>query len=256
MDRPVLCLPGGPGLAAATLEELRALPLGRQLVLHEPRPEGLGIDGHARDLERVRRNLGTRVIDLLGHSYGSLVALTYAATHPEHVGRLVLVATATRLSEEQASLTRTELAAHAGEPWFEDALDAMQRQGAGDYESDEELAELFARQLPFYFANPGQAEARFAARISKLPMSADAFRHFEQSERATFNLRPLLTRVRARVLVVVGAQDPVLGPTSAREVADGIEGAWLEVIEDAGHFPWIEQPQRFEEVVADFLAEP
>ena len=254
MDTPVLCLPGGPGLGAASLEELRALPLGRHLVVPEPRPEGLGIDGHALEVEVARRRMGAEVIDLLGHSYGSLVAIAYAATRPERVERVVLVATATRLSEEQASMTRTQLAAHAGEPWFEDALDAMQRQNAGDYYSDEELGELFARQLPFYFAHPGATEARFAARISKLPMSAAAFRHFEESERATFNLRPLLTRIRARVLVVVGAQDPVLGPASAREVADGIADARLEIIEDAGHFPWIEQPERFEHVVADFLA--
>ena len=227
------------------------MELGATPMLVDPGPESFGLDACVRRLE----SLGIEGVDLLGHSYGSLVALSFAAAHPERVGRLVLVATAARLREDQATATQAQLAALAGEPWFADALAAAQRVTTGDYRSDAELGELFARQLPFYFARYGEREAAYAARMAELPMSGAAFRHFEASERRSFDLRPPAGDSHGPALVVVGESDPVLGPVSAREVVDGLPDARLEIIEDAGHFPWVEQPERFERVVREFLAD-
>ncbi len=48
------------------------------------------IEDYVADLELLRRALGLEQMDLLGHSFGALVALTYAAVHPDCVTRVVI----------------------------------------------------------------------------------------------------------------------------------------------------------------------
>ena len=50
----------------------------------------IGTERHARDIERLRRALGVETLDIMAYSYGTRVALTYAALFPGTTGRLVL----------------------------------------------------------------------------------------------------------------------------------------------------------------------
>lgn len=97
---PVLvCIPGGPGLPGAHMGGLGGLDQERALVRpdwrgageSDPPPEGSHrIADYVSDLELLRAHLDLEQMDLLGHSFGALVALTYAAVHPERVARLVI----------------------------------------------------------------------------------------------------------------------------------------------------------------------
>lgn len=55
--------------------------------------------------------------------------------------------------------------------------------------------------------------------------------------------------------VCVGDLDPVTPLDASREIADALpkNSAQLEVIEGAGHFPWIDAPQRYWKVLGSFL---
>lgn len=48
-------------------------------------------------------------------------------------------------------------------------------------------------------------------------------------------------------------RDFVCGPACADDLASSIPGASRVVLEDCGHFPWVEQPERWREAVCDFL---
>ncbi len=69
------------------------------------------------------------------------------------------------------------------------------------------------------------------------------------------DLRDRLRAVEAPVLVVAGAQDAltVLAPVLA--VADLFPHGRSAVVEDCGHFPWVEQPAAFRAAIDAFLAE-
>lgn len=54
----------------------------------------LGLGAQVADLERLRRALGVERLDLVGHSFGGLIACLYAIEFPDHAGRLLLVAPA------------------------------------------------------------------------------------------------------------------------------------------------------------------
>ena len=64
------------------------------------------------------------------------------------------------------------------------------------------------------------------------------------------DLRAGLEKVQAPVLVIHGKQDPL---ESAQEVHETFPGSRLEILENAGHFPWLEQPDAFYEKLDAFL---
>ena len=92
---PLLCVPGGPGRAAAYLEDLGGLDRHRTLVRLDNRgtgmsevpadPAQLRFDRMADDVDALRRHLGLEQVDVLGHSAGTLLAQVWAARHPERV---------------------------------------------------------------------------------------------------------------------------------------------------------------------------
>lgn len=70
------------------------------------------------------------------------------------------------------------------------------------------------------------------------------------------DVTPLLARIRAPVLVVWGALDPLLPPEHGRRMADAVPGARLVVMEDAAHNVMCDRPTEFNHLLLDFLARP
>jgi pimeloyl-ACP methyl ester carboxylesterase len=66
-------------------------------------------------------------------------------------------------------------------------------------------------------------------------------------------LRQWLRRIDIPTLVLWGARDRFTLPEYGASFAAAIPAARFEVLEAAGHYPHIEQPERFVEVVANFL---
>jgi pimeloyl-ACP methyl ester carboxylesterase len=66
--------------------------------------------------------------------------------------------------------------------------------------------------------------------------------------------KDILARYAGPALVVVGEKDPITPPEKARQLADLITGARLEVIADAAHLPNQEQPEAFNRVLDGFLS--
>jgi pimeloyl-ACP methyl ester carboxylesterase len=62
-----------------------------------------------------------------------------------------------------------------------------------------------------------------------------------------------LAGCRAPALVVCGAEDQITPPDSNRKIAASI-GARFELIDGIGHLPYIEAPERFNALVAEFLS--
>jgi pimeloyl-ACP methyl ester carboxylesterase len=260
--RPTICHPGGPCFSSAYLEDIATALPGRRLVFLDPRgtgesdPPGSGdayrLEDYVADVEAVREHLGLESFDFVGHSHGSLVGLLYAAEHSSSVDALLLVATGARFHAEQMAAMEMAMERRSGEPWFADARAALAAEGAGEFADDRELGRLVARELPFYFARYGVSERAFVERVLDTPVHGAALRHFNRHEFRTFDLRPVLARITARTLVVVGSEDFILGPASAAEVAAGIEDARLVELPGVGHFPWIEDRSAFEEAVRSF----
>lgn len=114
----------------------------------------LGLATQIADIERLRRALGVEKLDLLGHSFGGLIACLYAIEFPDRVASLVLVAPAPMIvfppdsgglyEEIRAYLPKNELPAY--DRWLADFFDY----GKLFTRSEAELRTLNAGVTVFY----------------------------------------------------------------------------------------------------------
>src|SRR5579864_8956901 len=100
---PIIAVNGGPGLSHAYMMQndlWQRIGKNRFVVLYDQRGTGGSkrmqngaaqtMDAQVADLDAVRQTLGLTKFALLGDSYGGLVAMAYAAAHPDHVAKLIL----------------------------------------------------------------------------------------------------------------------------------------------------------------------
>ncbi|MFH8623356.1 alpha/beta fold hydrolase [Streptomyces vietnamensis] len=264
---PLVVLPGGPGMDLRYLADLGGLDRRARLVVVDARASGrsgvpedrrtVSFTEQARDVEAVRAHLGLDRIDLLGHSAGCLTAQEYAAAYPGRVRRLVLVAPVGRVSREPDESELAELRARrAGEAWYPDAAEAHRLIAAGGA-TGAELAALHRRITPFFWHHwddARRAEHR-PEHASPHAWLREAF-YAGSAGPATRDARlARLAAVKAPVLVLAGASDGMIGTAPARAAAACYPDARLEVLERSGHRPWVEEPERFTELVSGFLSE-
>jgi pimeloyl-ACP methyl ester carboxylesterase len=258
----LVCHPGGPGFSSLYLSNLGGLDADFELVLLDPRGTGgsdpagdsrtYAIDDYADDLEQLREHLGLERLLLLGHSHGGVAATAYAARHPERVERLVLASTLARFGAEQAAAMEAAIGARAGEPWFEDAKDALETELRGEFADGRELMDLCLRMFPFYFARYGDEERAYLESLTGDEVCVDATRLWEREIFETFDVRPLLPRLTMPTLVITGSADFITGPRVAGDF-EAIPGAERVILDGAGHMIFVEAPEQFRETVRSFL---
>lgn len=252
-------------MSSRYFDGLPELTVERTVLLLDPRgtgastrpsdPHAYDLSDYADDIESLREHLGVERIDVLGHSHGGFVAMTWAAAHADRVGRLVLSNTTTRFTDTIREARRALVAMRAGEPGFDDAVAALEAHSAGRYADDAELAALLEREAPFLFGRWGADEQRISENLRAAGMNSDALRHFNEHEASGMDLRPGLANVTAPVLVITGSYDP-FGESTAAEIAAALPNATLRVVPDAGHFMFSETAARgpWAQAVIQFLA--
>ncbi len=200
------------------------------------------LDGQVAAMIGVLDELGLERVDVVGISYGGLVAYSLAAQHPDRVRRLVLVDTpghAWSMTEHRALLRR--FGAHTATELF------VPTSVAG-------IRTLMA--IASY--RPARVPA-WAARqvITSLydPHRADQTALLEQLEADVDGMASAIARPRAPSLVVWGADDPVFPIAVGRQLAHDLN-AQLVVLERARHLPNAEHPAQFNRVVLEFLDSP
>jgi 3-oxoadipate enol-lactonase/4-carboxymuconolactone decarboxylase len=190
------------------------------------------IDGLGSDVVELLDLLGIERVAMCGLSLGGMVAMWMAARHPDRIDSLVLASTAPYLPTPEF--------------WNERAA-TVRASGTGVL-----LETLLAR----WFA-PGFVDDHpdAVASVSAMLASAESEGYAWCCEAiGSMDLRPVLTRITAPTLVVVGAADPVTPPAGALELHDAIAGSTLVVLPHAAHLANLEQPDRFTKLVLEHAA--
>lgn len=249
---PVVLLSGGPGFSPDYLRPIvDKLADKYQFILLHQRGTGkssgatsLQLPKLVEDLEELRQTLGEPKLVLAGHSFGGIVSMMYAREHPDRTGMLVLIdsggPTLKSLMKFNANLesrfTAEEKAAIA--EWTARKKDDPARA----------VLEITKAKTAAYFAD------RSKAKLLTDPMTTESFRDATfwaiVPQMMALDLRAGLEKVQAPVLVIHGKQDPL---ESAQEVHETFPGSELVMLDDAGHFPWLEQPDKFYEKLDGFL---
>jgi pimeloyl-ACP methyl ester carboxylesterase len=104
-------------------------------------------------------------------------------------------------------------------------------------------------QLETRHGRCGESRAQVALYHPHRNRLADGRRHgteaFKRQQTAIMtrpDSQPLLASIRCPTLVIVGREDALTPPELAREIANGIPGAKLEIIPDCGHLSTLERP--------------
>lgn len=187
----------------------------------------------------VLDDLGLARVDVVGISYGGLVAYSLAAQHPDRVRRLVLVATpghAWSSAEQRALLQR--FGARTSTELFVPTSVAGIRTLVG-------IASSQPPRVPAW-------AARQAIASLYDPHRADQIALLEHLEEDVDRMASGLARPRAPSLVVWGADDPVFPIAVGRRLARDL-GAELRIIDRARHLPNAEHPAQFNRLVLEFL---
>ncbi|WP_248958654.1 alpha/beta fold hydrolase [Sphaerisporangium perillae] len=257
---PVICLPGGPMQDSVYLGELGGLSAHRQLIMVDPRGTGRSAipedaasyrcDRLVDDVEALREHLGLDRFDLLAHSAGANLAVLYVARHPQRVGKLALITPSTRaVGIDATGESRLETARlRKDEPWFAAAFAALESIVAGNVTDDGRKA-----IDPFFYGRwDAAAQAHQAAQ--------DGHRNDEAA--AAFGAegafdpdatRAALAAFTAPVLLLAGETDLNTIPSVVVEYAALFPNAELVVQPEAGHFPWVDDADRFVATTAAFL---
>ena len=206
-----------------------------------PDPKRYDLARQAADLAALLTGLDAVPADVIGYSMGARIALRLVLDHPRLVHRLVLESPSVGIADaaERAHRRTADLA----------LADGIERDGIVAFVDAWEAQELFATQR----ALPDVTRVRIRReRLGQVPKGlADAVRGAGQGVMEPLHGR--LAEITAPTLAISGGLDAV-GLKRARLVADGIAGARLEVVPDAGHAPHLEAPGSFARIVGAFLA--
>ena len=257
---PLICLPGGPIRDSVYLGDLGGLSAHRRLIVLDLRGSGRSAipedvasyrcDRLVDDVEALREHLGLDRLDLLAHSAGANLAALYVARHPQRVGRLVLVTPSTwAVGIATTEETRQEVARRRkDEPWFDAAFAALAAIATGEVTDDRWRA-----IQPFFYGRwDAAARAHQAAEGTQRNQAAAAAFGAEGAfdPEAT---RAALAAFDAPVLLVAGELDLSTPASTVAECAALFPNAELVVQPGAGHFPWLDDADRFVTATATFL---
>lgn len=253
---PVVCIPGGPA-DSRYLGDLGGLSAHRRLIVLDLRGTGRSAipddtssyrcDRLVEDVEALRTHLGLPRIDLLGHSAGANLATQYAARHPKNVGRLALIAPGTRaLGITITGQARRELARlRRDEPWFPTAYAALEAVTGGTGSDWEAIS-------PFFYGRWDDTARQHLA--ASRPDNEEAVALFAaEGAFAPDATRAALAGFAAPVLLLAGEFDVNSPPRSVAEAGESFRDAELVVQPGAGHYPWLDDADRFTATVAAFL---
>jgi proline iminopeptidase len=258
---PVLLLHGGPGFTSHYLEALGRLADERPVVFYDQlgagrseRPEDLELwkaERFVEELAQLRAALELETVHLLGHSWGTMLAVDYLLTNPKGIRSVVLSSPALSIPRW---LQDTNELREGFPPEIQEAMSRHEKAGTTDSE------EYQAATMAFY--------QRHVCRLDPWPKEVqDAFAGFNPAVygtmwgpsefHATGNLKSYdrtdrLNEISIPVLLTAGRYDEAT-PETTRWYHELLPGSSLVIFEDSSHLAMVEEPDRYVDVVRQFF---
>jgi proline iminopeptidase len=257
-EPPVLLVNGGLIYDHALLwPSLSPLAKQRQVIVYDQRgrgetpapadPAAARITDDAADIGALRRALGIRQWNVLGHSYGGLIAMLGVVQDLAGTRCLVTVDAVGPTSAWMPELQSNALARASAE---DSAILERTYPLLGTPDTEIHSAQSRAA-YPSWFADPAFG-SYFTPPVSTSTTGAAIAAHLR---REGYDFREPLRALSAPTLVIHGERD-ALPAAVALELSELLPRARHVLLPDAGHMPFWEAPERFFTLVGDFLDAP
>jgi pimeloyl-ACP methyl ester carboxylesterase len=242
---PVLLLHGGPGMAYTYLDSLaEEIGAGYRVAAFQQRGlEPSSLDGPfdlgtaVADVAAVLDALGWERAWVIGHSWGGHLLLHCATAIPDRMLGGLAVDLLGGVGDGGEAAFEAELMRRTPPEAAERAKELDERGMQGDA-TPEELRESLELLWPAYFAAPDHTMPFLDAR-SSIPAYSGIW---DAAKAALPALEASLGTIAMPFGVLAGGGSPMPVEDAAAATARAIPGAWLEIAEGAGHFPWFERP--------------
>lgn len=201
----------------------------------------------AADIEGLRQHFGLGQIIMAGGSYGGFMAMEYTLRYPQNVKGLILRDTAGDHSHQAVAI---ENALKSDRVKIDQAM--LSRIFDGTCYDDADFKACFAAIQPLY--NAKWDPAKDAARLEQTIFRHEAHNWAFSQNLPAYDLKPKLGEIRVPTLIVVGRHDWIVPVACSELLHRLIPGSQLEIFEQSGHSPQLEEPERFQALVRAFLA--
>jgi len=266
--RPLLLLHGGPGSTHDYfLPHVLPLARSRQLVFIDERGSGQSqrLDDHGQynleamsaDVEAVRVALGLGQVDLLGHSFGGILAQAVAVRYPDSIRRLVLASTGSSAARVNADFKTIKDSLDKDLRARIEALEARGIIGPDGAQLPEyrQLADQAEAPYSYFVRPPAWSESGESLGWDVLNQMWGAKSDFHiDGNLEGFDFTPELRKLKIPALVIYGDHDMVSDAT-AEESHRALSGSLLVEIPRSAHMTMVDQNTAFNDAVARFLAE-
>jgi len=264
----VIVLHGGPDFDHSYLvPELDRLSDKFHLIYYDQRgrgrsadgvkPEDVTLESDIADVDKVRQYFKLDSVVILGHSWGTVLALEYALRHPELVSRLILMNPAPASQDDFKEMRRERLEKLGADA---DRLTAM-RAGAGYKEGDPDAVAAYYRiHFKAAFARPENLDkiiARLRSSFTKegiLKSRAIENRLMDDTWLLPgYNLAPRLKVLKVPTLVI-NSDHEIIPASTPEHITEAIPKAQMVTLRDCGHFSYLECPAAVREGIDAFFA--
>lgn len=199
-------------------------------------PDGpYSMEMFADDINGLLNHLGVyRPIILCGLSMGGYVVFEFYRRYPERVAGIILTATRAGADSGEGKANRDKAAKSVETNGIRPIVEAMlpKLMAPASYEDDDLVS--YVREMMEITSPEGMIGALLA--MKNRP-----------------NSTPTLSKIKVPVLIIHGEDDQIIPLAEAEMMFEAIDGCELVVVENAGHLPNLEQPEKFNDAVADFI---
>jgi proline iminopeptidase len=252
----IIVLHGGPDFDHSyLLPELDRLSDSYHLIYYDQRgrgrsadrvqPEDVTLASDLYDLDKVREHFHLDSVTLLGHSWGTVLALEYALHYPERVSRLILMNPAPASSDDYKQLRSDWLEKRPADIQQRKVISATPAYQQGDPAA---VTAYYRIHFKPAFARPENYE-KFMTRLSASftrdgvvqARAVEARLMTETWSKPDYNLLPKLKSVTIPILVISGDHE-FIPAASSEHISQALPNARLVTLKNCGHFTYLECP--------------
>lgn len=258
----LVILHGGPGLSHKYLKpQLDSLLSSNfTLMFYDQRGSGwtegekdtlkLTMSNLVDDLEQIRKHFKIQKLNLLGHSFGGLLAMKYAIAFPEKTNSMILVDTDAASYEMrtpyQQKMIGSRLSDQQGK--YLDSIEATPAFKNFDPQTYEKYYKTF---LTTYFANPADTSNLSLGFDSVSVPKIEITNYTIRKDLGKYDFHDKLSGINCRTLIMQGTES-IFSVEGALAIKERIPSSEIHLFENTGHFEYIEAPAKFKDLILDF----
>lgn len=179
----------------------------------------------------------------LGSSMGAFFSINFAFVYPERVEQLILIGAPAGMNYELPEPIKAMAAPPEGEAAPEPSMEWQKHiHGVMIVYNADKIPDLYYEHCSYGMLLPGAATAHRT--LAQAVMGADGWRK-------ECYIGDQLHRLKMPVAFIWGDKDVFETAESAREKANAIENHRFEVVENAAHCPWFDEPERCVELILE-----